>query len=155
VRLAFLFRDLDEKEVISILKRMRFDNNTVKEVSAAVKFCKYPLAEGHYETRKVLSMLGEKSFKAVLNIRFLVNNFNKNMLECKKLHNKYDEIDDIIKRNECFELRSLCINGEDIKKNIDGANGKAVGEYLKKALDIVMKDPSKNEKNILIEELKK
>ncbi|MBR1736015.1 MAG: CCA tRNA nucleotidyltransferase, partial [Firmicutes bacterium] len=124
VRLSFLFRNFDEKEVIAILKRMRFDNNTIKEVSTAVKFCKYPLKEGYYETRTVLSMIGEKSFKTVLNIRFLVNNFSKSMAECKKLDNIYDEIDDIIKRNECFELKNLCINGEDIKQNIDGANGR-------------------------------
>ncbi|MBR1444567.1 MAG: CCA tRNA nucleotidyltransferase [Firmicutes bacterium] len=155
LRIAFLFRKFDDKAVSLILKRMRFDNNTIKEAATAVKFYDYPLKEGYYETRKVLSMIGVKSFKAVLNIRFLENAFNKDLIECKKLDNIYDEIDDIIKRNDCFELKDLCINGEDIKKNIDGANGRVIGEYLKKALDIVMKDPTKNEKNILIEELKR
>ena len=63
-------------------------------------------------------------------------------IDTSKAKEMYNEI---ISAGDCCNLKSLAINGNDLKElGID--HGKEVGEYLAKALDFVLKNPHNNQR---------
>lgn len=152
-KLATLLYDLDYNECERILKSFKLDNKTIKTVLTIIKYINYPLEQGHYPTRIILSKIGEDTFKLLLNIKFNFSMLNKNLAYCKMLDNIYDEIDDIIKREECISLKTLAVNGNDISK-LGIKNGKQIGEALKLAFEAVLKNPTLNKKDFLLNFIK-
>ena len=65
-----------------------------------------------------------------------------------------NRISEIICNNECYSLAQLAVNGADIVSEL-GVKGKVVGEYLEKLLALVCSGKLENDKEILIEYLKK
>ena len=61
-------------------------------------------------------------------------------------------LDEIIKNNEPYRPSQLDINGSDLSSM--GLSGKEIGNTLSKLLEIVIADPEKNKKSILMEYLK-
>jgi tRNA nucleotidyltransferase (CCA-adding enzyme) len=52
--------------------------------------------------------------------------------------------------NECFSLKKLNINGNDIMKELNLRPGKQVGFVLNKLLDMVIDEQIENEKSELL-----
>lgn len=153
-RLVVLFYDTEYKKCETILKRFKIDNKTIKSILTVLKYINYPLEQGHYPTRIILSKIGEESFKTLLNIRFIFELLDKNLSLCKMFDNIYDEIDDIIKNGDCISLKTLALNGNDIK-NLGINDGKKIGEVLNLIFEEVLKNPEINKKEILIEIVKR
>jgi tRNA nucleotidyltransferase (CCA-adding enzyme) len=60
-----------------------------------------------------------------------------------------EEVQDILAKKECFTLRDLAVNGDDLfAAGIQ--QGKEIGETLQKLLDAVMREPSLNTKEQLL-----
>lgn len=77
--------------------------------------------------------------------------FKSNILKIEK--EKFGLLNEILDNNECYNLKMLNINGEDLLKlNIE--NNK-IGKYLNMLLDKVIEDKCKNEKKELLKYLKK
>lgn len=148
-RLALLFSTLDYKDVEKTLKTLRFDNKTIKESVLLVKWFNVKLTDTPYETRKILSQIGAESFKTLLNIRYLFAMADQNLIECKTLDNIYDQINDTTRKNQCYSLKTLAVNGNDLK-SLGIGKGEKIGELLNYALDIVLREPSKNDKEFLL-----
>ncbi len=154
LRLAFLLSHLTEKEVELILKRLRLDNKTIKEIKTIITYFNYDFKEDRIETRKFLCEIGEvELFKKILEIKFCISLIENNLVQCKKYDNIYDEIEETIRKNQCFSLKTLAITGNDLKE-IGIINGKEIGELLKKALNLVLEQPNKNNKEILLNYVK-
>ena len=60
---------------------------------------------------------------------------------------------EILKKEYCVSLKSLAVNGEDLKA-IGIPAGKEIGEILNKLLDLVIENPAENEKQTLLEFVK-
>ena len=56
----------------------------------------------------------------------------------------------ILERGECTSLKTLAVSGKDLI-NAGHPAGPALGELLEKLLDCVLKDPSLNTKEKLLE----
>lgn len=150
LRLAFILSHLDEKNVETILKRLKLDNKTIKETKTIIKYFNYNFIEDRTETRKLLCQIGEPSLlKKILEIKFCISLIENNLIQCKKYDNIYDEIDETIRKNQCFSLEKLAITGNDLK-DIGITNGKDIGNILKIALNLVLEQPNKNDKEILL-----
>ena len=91
-------------------------------------------------------------FKKIVSIKFAINRIENNLIECKKFDNIYDEIEDVIRKGQCYSLKDLAINGDDLKE-MGITNGKQIGEFLKFALNIVLEKPEKNNKETLLKAL--
>ena len=61
-----------------------------------------------------------------------------------------NNIDVVKANNECFTLKNLAINGHDLI-GLGIKDGKLIGRTLNHLLDIVLAEPEKNVKAILIE----
>ena len=146
--------DVSAELTKKILKDLRFDNQTLKEVSLLVRYHDYHLRQHITKVyiKEMLKVTGEALFDQLL----VVNEADARAQNLDKLPMKLEQIarirklkEEIIEKQECYSLKQLAINGGDlIKEGI--APGKAVGEALEKALSYVIHHPEKNEKEILI-----
>ncbi len=134
VRLAYVFHTLDSDNVKKILHNFRTDNKTNKITSQLVKYIDFEITD-KYSLRKLISILGENT-EHEIEIMGAVKG-----IDTSKAKEMYSEI---ISAGDCCNLKSLAINGNDLKElGID--HGKEVGEYLAKALDFVLKNPHNNQ----------
>lgn len=149
LRFAYLLSHLDEKIVENILKRLKLDNKTIKETKTIVQYFNYDFIDDRTKTRKLMSIIEPNLFKKILEIRFCVSLIENDLVSCKKYDNIFDEIDETIRKNHCFSLKTLAIKGNDLKE-IGITDGKKIGDCLKLALNIVLEQPDKNEKDFLL-----
>ncbi|MBS5800109.1 MAG: CCA tRNA nucleotidyltransferase [Clostridiales bacterium] len=141
-----------------VLKDLRLDNQTIKEVTLLVSYHDYHLRQKITKVyiKEILKVTGEVLFDQLL----LVNEADARAQSLDKLPMKLEQIayvrklkEEIVVNHECYNLKMLAINGGDlIKEGI--APGKAVGETLEKALKYVIKYPEKNIKEVLVEYIK-
>ena len=57
-------------------------------------------------------------------------------------------MENILQRGDCFTLKALAVRGNDLKAM--GFSGPQVGRTLERLLDQVIKDPEKNQREILL-----
>lgn len=152
VRLGILFNFISAKEAEKVLKDLKSDNKTIKEVTVIVEYCKKDLQDDRRQTRYILSEIGEELYKKVLNALFYIYYAKGNLVLCKTCDNIFDEIDETIRKAHCFSLKTLELNGNILKAN-GIENGKEIGNILKKALKYVLDEPSQNKKEILISKI--
>ena len=111
-----------------ILRDLRFDNKTIKETSQYVEFLPKPLPFSRYEIKKFLRILTPQIFENLLTLK---NNPEE----------IYNELKDILSKNEPYLLKHLAINGKDLAE-IEIPPGETMGEILENLLDAVLRDPS-------------
>lgn len=126
-RLAYIFKGYDIKK---ILKNFRTDNKTINKAYIIEKYFDYNISD-EYSVAKLISLAGEHT---------------KDLLLSKKSDmTMYNEI---IDKGYCCSLKDLSITGKDII-NL-GYSGKDIGILLEKALDFVLRNPNKNNKEDII-----
>ena len=67
-----------------------------------------------------------------------------------KIDKSIELYNQIILDDECFSLKDLAINGDDLK-GIGYKEGKEIGEVLADCLELVIEDAEKNNKEYLLE----
>ena len=149
LRLTFLLSHLDEKIGEEVLKRLKLDNKTIKETKTIIQYFNYNFVDNRVETRKLMSIIEPDLFKKILEIKFCISLIENDLIKCKKYDNIFDEIDETIRKNHCFSLKTLAIKGNDLKQ-IGITDGKKIGDCLKLALNIVLEQPDKNKKDWLL-----
>lgn len=175
MRLAMLFHDIGKPKTISqddsgihhfyghpsvsekmtkeILRRLKFDNYTIYMVSNLVKFHDYEVEPEAKYVRRAIMKTGEDIFPLLFEVKEAdikaQSSYHRDKKEkkLKEIHEIYDEISAC---NQCVSLKSLAVTGKDLIEDAGMKPGKELGEMLKKLLDIVIEEPAKNEKEILI-----
>lgn len=173
IRLALLFHDIgkpacasfDEKGEMhfyshpkksaeiteEIMTRLRFDNDTKNKVITLVKFHDSPIMvqDGIFPDRRrikrIMSQIGEELIYDLIEIKRCDNSAqNPQFYRGDGFYKStYDMIDEIIAEKECFSLKDLKINGNDLLRM--GYEGKKIGEILRKCLDGVIDGEIKND----------
>ncbi len=115
-----------------ILRDLRWDNQTIKQVGLIIKYYEYPI-DDKIEVKRLLRQMGIEVFEE--------------MLQLRGVQNKFPEA-----YNECFTIADLAISGEDIIAN-GIPKGKVVGEKLEMSLEHVLKFPEDNKKELLLKRL--
>lgn len=143
LRLSFLLHHLGELNAEKVLKRLKLSNKVINETKYIIKYINYQFIEDRVEIKKIMSKICPDIIKKALNIKFAISLVQNNLVECKKWDNVYDEVDDAIRKDHCYKIKDLAINGTQIK-DIGITNGKQIGEILALCLDIVIEDNTKN-----------
>lgn len=133
-----------------ILTDLRCDNATKDKVVKLIKIHDTPIQANEIFIKKRLSRLGEEMFFDLISVQRA-----DNLGLAPEYHYRqktYDEIIQIAKnliaQNECFSLKHLAINGNDLIAI--GINGKQIGQMLKLILEKVIDGELKNEQDTLI-----
>lgn len=123
-----------------ILKKMKFSNKFIKNVSNLVKYYDADIKN----VKQYLNKLGVDMFLKLIEVKKIC--FNQDFNEIQGLVAK------IIENNECFTIKQLNISGEDVKGVVKDSD---IGRVLNLILNDVISDKIPNEREKLLEILKK
>ncbi|GKX28565.1 polynucleotide adenylyltransferase [Vallitalea longa] len=138
---------------MSILKRLKFDNNTINKVVKLIKYHDITIKNSYKCIRRILKKIGHELFSDFLLVKKAdVMSQNPDKLDdgLIMISNTKKIYEEIKANDQCISLKQLKVNGQDLI-NLGLAKGPEIGIILNKLLDMVIEDPNKNNKEQLIE----
>nr|WP_082761232.1 CCA tRNA nucleotidyltransferase [Clostridium sp. ATCC 25772] len=151
----FYFHEAEGAKICkSILERLKFDNKIKETVVILVKnHMRVIKGNNKYKIKKYINEVGQENLNLIFSLMIA------DRLASHKDYRGYDDIlnmksmcNKIITSNEPLKVKDLQITGDDIIQ-CGIKPGKEIGNILNNLLEKVLKDPSLNEKNILINEI--
>ncbi len=137
----------------TIMKRMKYDNKTLKNVTLLIKFHD-TIFKNRCDIKYVISQIGQELFEKLIQVQ-IADNLSKNGERTKPMNDiewVKETFRDIIEKNECTSLKTLDINGNDLIKA--GISGKSIGNILNTLLNEVIYEKTENRSSCLIERAK-
>lgn len=140
-----------------ILRRLTFDNDTIGIVRRLIRFHDIRINTDKKSVRRAVSKIG----KDIMEMLFLVQyadifaqnpaTFDSKLKQVSGIMDIYHEV---IAENSPLTIKDLEVNGRDLIES--GVKpGPVLGDTLEKLLEIVLDDPQKNKKQILLDSVKK
>ena len=135
-----------------ILRRLKFDNDTIYKVSKLVYYHDYNIETSPKSVRRAVNKIGEDIFPylfAVKRADALAQSGYQREEKLDKLKEIQRIYQEITEAQECVSLRTLAVTGRDL---IDAGMkpGKELGAVLQQLLEIVLENPEKNTKEELL-----
>ena len=147
--------ELGEEMARKILRRLRFDNDTIGKVCKLVKYHDQKLSLKPTKLRKAIVKIGPELFPLLLEVKeadMLAQSIYKRgeketeLAQIRKLYTK------ILEDKDCLSLKDLALCGKDLIEQ--GMHpGKELGETLQRLFEYVLENPEKNNKEDLIKYL--
>lgn len=137
----------------NILTRFKLDNKSKDKIITLIKYHDKKVFPTPKSVKKNLRLLGRGVFWDLVKVREAdIKAQNPIYLkEREKLLNDVISIyNKIIKDNECFTIKDLNINGNDLIK-AGFKEGKNIGDILNRLLNLVIENPELNKKELLLE----
>ncbi len=132
------------------LMRLKSDTKTREKVVKLVKVHDTPIEESERIIKKRLHSMGDELFFDLIKLQRADTKGLSPEFHDREKH--FDTLEkmakQIIENEECFSLKDLNINGNDLIK--EGFSGKEIGTALSSALEAVIDGKLKNEKDELI-----
>ena len=141
-----------EKITRKVLRRLKFDNDTIDQVTKLVLYHDYDIAPTQAGVRRAMNRMGENIFAMIFTVRRADISAQSDYMREEKLAKvAYIEklYQDILIRRDAVTLKDLAISGSDL---IAGGMqpGRKIGETLAALLDKVLEDPGLNTREILL-----
>lgn len=176
LRLTMLLHDIGKPEVLSvdqegrtrfhghaaasedlakrILRRLKYDNDTVRRVCKLVRYHDYGngMEIDARLARRAMNKIGEDAFPALFAVRYAdimaqSDYLRQEKLEClKRWRRRYEEI---MESGQCVSLKTLAVKGSDLIE-AGWKPGREMGEALQSLLELVLEDPERNRKEWLL-----
>lgn len=147
--------DKGEEMARQILRRLRFDNDTIGKVCKLVKYHDRKLSLKPEKLRKAIVGIGPELFPFLLEVKeadmlaqsdYKREEKEQELADIRKVYNK------ILEAGDCLTLKDLALSGKDLIAQ-GMRPGKELGETLQKLFDYVLENPEKNSKEDLLEVL--
>lgn len=138
----------------SIMKRLRFDNETRNDVVELVYYHDATFEVGKKYVKRWLNKIGEKQFRRLLDVRrsdIKGQKPNYEFERIEKVNNIEKILANVLQEDECFSLKDLAVNGKDLI-SIGYKSGKELGNTLNELLQLVIDGECPNEKEKLLQE---
>ena len=136
----------------TILRRLKFDNDTLGKVTKLVQFHDYRIPAEPKRVRKAMNKIGEELFPFYLEVREADIMAQSEYMREEKLQNVREMeacYREILEKKECVSLKTLAISGSDLIA--DGMQpGKEIGFVLNTLLEKVIEQPELNTKETLL-----
>ena len=144
---------VSEELSTKILKRLRMDNDTIRDVKKIVRWHDYGISGviTKKSVRKMLSSMGEQYFDEFLDIKRadMKGQSDYRLAERQEvLSNIIRFHDEIMEEGNALSIKDLAVNGKDIM-DLGIPKGPKVGETLSYLLERVLEEPTLNEKSKL------
>ena len=143
---------IGEKMTKEILRRLKFDNDTIDKVSKVVLYHDQEIGLTDSGVRRAVNRIGEDIFPILFDVRYAdiqAQSDYKREEKLQKLAYIKEIYDGILSRQECLSLKDLAITGRDLIA-IGMPAGKEIGVLLKELLDIVLEEPERNTREELL-----
>lgn len=141
-----------EKMAVSILRRLKMDNDTIRKVRSLIKWHDYRPKGEAVSVRKAISLIGEELFPLYLEVQkadILAQSAYRREEKLARLTAVSALYEEILDRGQCISLKTMALTGRDL---IDAGYtpGKELREILEKLLVHVLENPEDNKKEILL-----
>ncbi|MBQ8568069.1 MAG: HD domain-containing protein [Oscillospiraceae bacterium] len=134
----------------NIMKRLRFDNETIRNVSEIIKYHYVTPVDDHVVVKRLLSKLGEKNLGKLIEV--MKGDSRAKQSFCLErvavLDSMKIRVYEIINNNECYSLKQLAVNGTDAENA--GLSGKEIGSALEYLLSGVIDNRFENTREALL-----
>lgn len=139
-----------------ILRRLKFDNETIRVVTRLVCYHDYRVEATPKNVRRAMNRIGIDLFPYYLAVRmadvkaqspYQRREKIENIVEMRRLYQE------ILEKKECITLRQLAVGGRDLM-NLGMKPGRELGSMLSELLEYVLDDPERNKKEILCDYVK-
>ncbi len=141
-----------EKMAVSILRRLKMDNDTIRKVRSLIKWHDFRPKGEAVSVRKAISLIGEELFPLYLEVQkadILAQSAYRREEKLARLTAVSALYEEILDRGQCISLKTMALTGRDL---IDAGYtpGKELGGILEKLLVHVLENPEDNKKEILL-----
>ena len=140
------------KEVAS---RLKFDNKTRDAIVELVLYHDTSIPPTQKAVRHWLNKVGEDRFRQLLEVQTADTMAHVEAVHASRLAQREaieQVLSEVLAANQCFALKDLAVNGNDIMKEFSLQEGRQVGEVLNHLLDMVIAGDVQNEKISLLSE---
>ena len=142
---------VSEEIARKVLRRLKFDNETVKTVTRLVCYHDYRMEATPKNVRRAMNRIGVELFPYYLAVRMADAKAQSPYRRREKIENivavrkLYQEA---LLEEDCVTLRQLAVSGRDLM-DLGMNPGREIGSMLSDLLEYVIDDPKRNEKEIL------
>lgn len=150
------FRHPEESAVMgrTILKRLKFDNRTIRRATALIRYHDMHLGKKptHASMRRMMHILGREDFPLLIEVVAADNAAKSPAMQEKKkeeLTHIQTLYEDILAAGDAVELKDLVIDGGDLI-SLGIGEGREVGRILDLLMEDVLDTPAHNEKTYLL-----
>lgn len=144
---------LSEEMTGQILHRLKFDNDTIYTVKKLVLYHDYETEQTPKSVRRAMMKIGEDIFPLLFEVKYgdiAAQSEYKREKKLEKLQAVKEIYETVLKQQQCVSLKTLAVTGRDLMEQADMVPGKELGEMLKELLELVVEEPSLNEKEVLL-----
>lgn len=147
--------EVGEQMTMQILRRLKFDNDTIRKVTKIVRFHDQEVGASPGAVRRAVNRTGEDIFRMLFSVKRADILAQSDYLRKEKLEKlSYIQVlyEDICQKHECMNLKDLAVTGTDLIA-LGIPPGKEIGRILNQLLEIVLEDPERNTKEELLRTL--
>lgn len=153
----FFGHPLKSKDIAEIvLNRLKFDNTTKSDVLELVLYHDNDIEPSLKSVRRWMNRIAYKQLMRLIDVKIadsLAHTKGTQELRILKWEKVRDIANQIIEQDQCFSLKDLAINGDDLI-SFGIPEGKEIGNILNELLMRVIDGDLSNEKDILFEYLR-
>lgn len=135
-----------------ILRDLKYDNATRKDVVELIAHHNDILLPDSVNVRRALARLGEVQTRRLVQVRVADLIAHDLAGEREKILALFaeisDVIDEVVARGDCTSVKALAIGGQDMMAL--GLSGRAIGQMLNAALELVLEKPEMNTRETLL-----
>lgn len=136
-----------------VLKRLKYDNNTIEKTCSLVLFHDYRLVPEEKDVRRAVNQIGNDLFPDLLLLQRADAGAKPEMV-CRAAVENLEAVEmtyrGILQRGECTSLKMLALTGRDLIE-AGMKPGKEMGQVLGRLLEHVLEYPEDNRKERLLE----
>ena len=142
-----------------VLKRLRFDNDTIDTVSLLVLYHDYGNVVNATPkfTRQLICKVGKENFLSLLEVKcadVCAQSDYKKEEKLSKLTDLKKNYEEVLVKDMCVNLKDLAVTGSDLIQ-AGMKPGKELGVALNRLLEVVLEEPDQNSKEVLMEYIKR
>ena len=147
---------VSEEIARKILRRLKFDNDTVKTVTRLVCYHDYRIEATPQNVRRAMNRIGVELFPYYLAVRMAD-------VKAQSPYRKREKIENIVEmrrlyqeallKDQCVTLRQLAVSGKDLMQ-LGMKPGRELGSMLSELLEYVIGDPERNDRDTLCKYVK-
>ncbi len=141
-----------EEMARKILRRLRFDNDTIGKVCKLVKYHDKKLSLEPAKLRKAIVEIGPQLFPLLLEVKkadMMAQSTYKREEKEKEWEALQKQYHKILEKGDCLTLKELAVTGKDLIA-MGRKPGKELGETLQRLFLYVLENPEKNNKQDLL-----
>ena len=141
-----------ESNADKVLRALKFDNKTIKNVAKLVNSKNYPLTTNAVAIRKAIVAIGENIFKDYYleYIKSLIKNQVRVDITLEQVDEILEIYDHIISSKQCISMADMAIHGKELKA-LGLPDGKLIGDILSTLFERVLEMPDINTTETLVE----